>query len=69
MEGRPPSQPAAVGVALLVIIGLAVLAGCIYVLPRALVPDRSAASLAAVPDAAKRLELEDARVKEVRVFR
>jgi uncharacterized protein YjbI with pentapeptide repeats len=49
---------------LLTVAGLAVLAGCIYVLPRLLVPDRSAASLAAIPDAAKRLELEDARLKQ-----
>jgi hypothetical protein len=34
------------------------------VLPRLLVPERSAASLAAVDDAAKRLELEDARLKQ-----
>ena len=51
-------------VALLVVGGLAVLAGCIYVLPQVLVPDRSAASLAAVTDPAKRLELEDARIKQ-----
>jgi hypothetical protein len=51
-------------VALLVGGGLAVLAGCIYVLPQVLVPDRSAASLAAVTDPAKRLELEDARLKQ-----
>jgi hypothetical protein len=51
-------------VALLVVGGLVVLAGCIYVLPQVLVPDRSAASLAAVPDRAKRLELEAARLKQ-----
>jgi uncharacterized protein YjbI with pentapeptide repeats len=51
-------------VALLVVGGLAVLACCIYVLPQVLVPDRSATSLAAVADAAKRLELEDARFKQ-----
>jgi Pentapeptide repeats (8 copies) len=59
-----PQRPAAMWVALLVVAGLAVLAGCVYVLPRVLVPDRSAASLAAVADAAKRLELEDARLKQ-----
>jgi hypothetical protein len=59
-----PHRPAAVGLVLLVLVGLAVLASCIYVLPRLLVPDRSAASLAAVADAAKRLELEDARLNE-----
>jgi Pentapeptide repeats (8 copies) len=57
-------RPAAVWFTLLVVVGLVVLAGCIYVLPQVLVPDRSAASLAAVPDAAKRLELEDARLKQ-----
>jgi len=56
--------PAAVWVALLVVVGLAVLAGCIYVLPQVLVPDRSAASLGVVADPAKRLELEDARLKQ-----
>jgi hypothetical protein len=59
-----PQRPATVSVALLVVGGLAVLAGWIYVLPRVLVPDRSAASLAAVTDPAKRLELEDARLKQ-----
>jgi hypothetical protein len=53
-----------VWVAVLVVVGLVVLAGCVYVLPRLLVPERSAASLAAVDDAAKRLELEDARLKQ-----
>jgi uncharacterized protein YjbI with pentapeptide repeats len=61
---RRSERPAAVWVALLVLGGIAVLAGCTYVLPRVLVPDRSAASLAAVADAAKRLELEDARLKQ-----
>jgi uncharacterized protein YjbI with pentapeptide repeats len=51
-------------VALLVIGSFAVLAGCIYALPQVLVPDRSPASLAAIADAAKRLELEDARLKQ-----
>jgi hypothetical protein len=62
--GWRPQLPAEVWAALLVVAGLAVLAGCVWLLPRMLVPDRSAASLAAVPDAAKRLELEDARLKQ-----
>src|SRR5918995_6037807 len=49
--------------ALLVVGGL-VVASFIYVLPQVLVPDRSVASLAAVEDPAKRLELEDARLKQ-----
>jgi uncharacterized protein YjbI with pentapeptide repeats len=57
-------RPAAVWVTLLVLGGIAVLAGCIYVLPRVLVPPRSAASLATVADAATRLELEDARLQQ-----
>jgi uncharacterized protein YjbI with pentapeptide repeats len=51
-------------VALLVGGGLAVLTGCIYVLPQVLIPDRSATSLTVVTDPAKRLELEDARLKQ-----
>lgn len=57
-------RPAAAWAALLVIVGLAVLVGCIYVLPQVLVPDRSPGSLAAITDAAKRLELQDARLKQ-----
>ena len=60
-RGRPS---AGVWVAVLVVVGLAVLAGCVYVLPQMLVPHRSAASLAAVADAAKRLELEDAGLEQ-----
>jgi hypothetical protein len=59
-----PRRPAVLWVVLLVVVGLAVLAGCVYVLPQVLVPDRSAASLATVSDAAKRLELDDARLKQ-----
>jgi uncharacterized protein YjbI with pentapeptide repeats len=59
-----PQGLAAVGVAVLVIVGLAVLVCCIYVLPRVLAPDRSATSLAAVPDPVKRLEFEDARLEQ-----
>jgi uncharacterized protein YjbI with pentapeptide repeats len=61
---RPQRPPTAAWITVLVVAGLAVLAGCVYVLPQVLVPDRSATSLAAVPDAAKRLELEDARLKQ-----
>jgi hypothetical protein len=61
-----PERPTTVRVTLLIVVGLAVLAGCIYVLPWVLVPDRPAGSLAAVTDPARRLELEDERLKEVR---
>jgi uncharacterized protein YjbI with pentapeptide repeats len=57
-------RPTALWIALVVVVGLAVLVSCVYLLPRLLVPDRSAASLAAVDDSAKRLELEDARLKQ-----
>jgi uncharacterized protein YjbI with pentapeptide repeats len=53
-----------VWIALLVLLGLVVLASCIYVLPQVLVPGRSADSLTRVDDPAKRLELEDARLKQ-----
>jgi hypothetical protein len=61
---RLQRAPAAVLIAMLAVGVLALLTVCVYVLPQALAPDRSAASLAAVPDAAKRLELEDARLKQ-----
>jgi Pentapeptide repeats (8 copies) len=53
-----------VWVTLLIVVGLAVLAGGIYVLPWVLVPDRRAGSLAAVTDPARRLELEDERLRQ-----
>ena len=61
---RPQWRPDAVLVIVLAIGVLALLVFCVYVLPQVLVPDRSAASLAGVSDVVKRLELEDARLKQ-----
>jgi hypothetical protein len=58
------SLPPAVWIAVLALGALTALVCCVYLLPQILVPGRSAESLKDVIDPAKKLELEDARLKE-----